>query len=120
MIAGTTLDLSWNTSLRCLRLLECEASNPTLNLARVMRNIKSTNLEILVLDIQRWYLSNTPGDWEILDQYLLELWDVLRLKVVYIVTVAFADFSRKLPRCQSQNILHVKTSSQIEFCLRSL
>ncbi|PBK70604.1 hypothetical protein ARMSODRAFT_955312 [Armillaria solidipes] len=117
---STTLDLSRNTSLRCLRLLECEASNPTLNLARVMRNIKATSLEILALDIQRWYLSNTAGDWEILDQYLLELWDVLRLKAVYIVTVAFADFSRKLPRCQSQNILHVKTTSQIESCLRSL
>ncbi|PBK80555.1 hypothetical protein ARMGADRAFT_1020828 [Armillaria gallica] len=116
---STTLDLSWNTSLRCLRLLECEASNPTLNLARVMPNIKAS-LEILALDIQRWYLSNTAGDWEILDQYLLELWDVLRLKAVYIVTVAFADFSRKLPRCQNQNILHVKTSSQIESCLRSL
>lgn len=120
MITGTTLDLSWNTSLRCLRLLECEASNPTLNLARVMPNIKATSLEILALDIQRWYLSNTAGDWEILDQYLLELWDVLRLKAVYIVTVAFADFSRKLPRCQNQNILYVKTSSQIESCLRSL
>ncbi|KAK0192092.1 hypothetical protein F5146DRAFT_1135834 [Armillaria mellea] len=95
---STTLDLSLNSSLRCLRLLECEASNPTLNLARVMRNTKSTNLEILALDIQRWYLGNTPGDWEILDQYLLELWDVLRLKAIYIVTVPFADFSRKLPR----------------------
>ncbi|KAK0204197.1 hypothetical protein DFS33DRAFT_1384456 [Desarmillaria ectypa] len=115
-----TLDLSRNTSLRCLRLLECEAVNPTLNLARVIRHIKSTHLEILALDIQQWYSDSTAADWEALDQYLLALWDVLRLKAVYIVTVAFADFSRKLPCCENQNILHIKTSSQIESYLKSL
>ncbi|KAG7446994.1 uncharacterized protein BT62DRAFT_96495 [Guyanagaster necrorhizus] len=113
---NTTLDLSRNTSLRCLRLLECEHVDPASNLARVLRNVKSTHLEIIALDIQRWYLSSTAADWEALDQYLLELWDMLRLRAVYIVTVGFADFSRKLPRCEGQIILRVKTSAQIWAC----
>ncbi|KAK0449606.1 uncharacterized protein EV420DRAFT_778032 [Desarmillaria tabescens] len=119
-IADTTLDLSQNTSLRCLRLLECQAASPTINLARVIQHVKSTNLEILALDIYQWYVNSAAADWEALDQYLLELWDVLRLKAVYIVTVPFANFSRKLPRCDSQIILHIRTSSQIQSFLNSL